>query len=456
MKLQRSLKVRLLSSMLVPAAFLTVCLALWQYSHDKQTGEELFDRNLFSAAITISGDTATRDGDALSPSTLDKINAATGGELFYHVSGFGGVHLTGFAYPPTRVDFAGLTPNIPQFFDVTYRGEPVRAAALLNQFSPGNAEDRLVITVWQTMDERQQWLNAQLAQSALFIALTFMAIFTTVWVGVNIGLSPLRRIERDLSHKSPNDLSPLTTPVPEELAGIENRLNLLLGRLEQSQQAQHNFISDAAHQLRNPATAVHALIETLEDESDDTTLKQRIQRLAHASKNSIRVAEQLLSLERIESPNPASGMEIDLNETVRSICLIEAATYLAAGYGFEFSESPTPCWTVADPFWVAEAIKNILDNAVKHGGPSLSAIKVTISVESNQNTVRVENDGEPLTPDVKDIVVARFKQLKDGVGSGLGLSIVESVLKKYGGELEIEAIPDGTCIALKFPSSNKN
>ena len=450
MNIQGSLKARLLFRIMTPAIALAAGLAYWQYRHDKQTGEELFDRNLFSAAITISGDTATREGDALSLSTLDKINAATGGALFYHVSGFGGVHLTGFAYPPTQVNYSALKPNEPEFFDVTYRGEPVRAVALLNQFNTGNPDDRLVITVWQTMDERQRWLSTQLRQNLIFLTLIFAAILTAIWVGVSLGLAPLRRIERDLERKSPDDLSPLQTPVPSELAGIENRLNHLLSELEKSQKAQHDFISDAAHQLRNPATAVHALIETLEDPNNTVSLTQRIQRLKLASKESIRIAEQLLSLERLERTNPSPLPTIELNTALRQICLTQAPSYLAETIDFNFYESEQPCPVSADEFWLGEALKNIFDNAVKHGGARLSTIETRISTQEDFATVRVYNDGLPLPPELAQQATARFKQLNDGAGSGLGLSIVESVMRKFGGSLKIEGVEHGTCVALDF------
>ena len=451
MNIQGSLKARLLFRIMTPAIALAAGLAYWQYSHDKQTGEELFDRNLFSAAITISGDTATREGDALSLSTLDKINAATGGALFYHVSGFGGVHLTGFAYPPTQVNYSALKPNEPEFFDVTYRGEPVRAVALLNKFNTGNPDDQLVITVWQTMDERQRWLGTQLRQNLIFLTLIFAAILTAIWVGVSLGLAPLRRIERDLARKSPDDLSPLQTPVPSELAGIENRLNHLLSELEKSQKAQHDFISDAAHQLRNPATAVHALIETLEDPNNNVSLNQRIQRLKRASKESIRIAEQLLSLERLERTNPSPLPTIELNAALRQICLTQAPSYLAEGFDFNFYESEQSCLVSADEFWLGEALKNIFDNAVKHGGARLSTIETRISIQEDLATVRVYNDGLPLPPELAQQATARFKQLNDGAGSGLGLSIVESVMRKFGGSLKIEEVEHGTSVALDFP-----
>ena len=451
MNIQGSLKARLLFRIMTPAIVLAAGLAYWQYSHDKQTGEELFDRNLFSAAITISGDTATREGDALSLSTLDKINAATGGPLFYHVSGFGGVHLTGFAYPPTQVNYSALKPNEPEFFDVTYRGEPVRAVALLNQFNTGNPDDQLVITVWQTMDERQRWLDTQLRQNLIFLTLIFAAILTAIWVGVTLGLAPLQRIERDLARKSPDDLSPLQTPVPSELAGIENRLNHLLSELEKSQKAQHDFISDAAHQLRNPATAVHALIETLEDPNNTANLSQRIQRLKRASKESIRIAEQLLSLQRLERTDPSPLPTIELNAAVRQICLAQAPHFLAEGFDFNFYSSEQPCAVGADEFWLSEAFKNIFDNAVKHGGTRLSTIETRVLIEGDFAIVRIYNDGLPLPPELAQQATARFKQLNDGAGSGLGLSIVESVVRKFGGTLKIEEVEHGTCVALYLP-----
>jgi two-component system sensor histidine kinase TctE len=66
-------------------------LGFWRFEVAQRTSETLFDRSLLAAALAISRDVAISGGDALSPSTRDFVSDAGGGELFYHVTGPGGI-----------------------------------------------------------------------------------------------------------------------------------------------------------------------------------------------------------------------------------------------------------------------------------------------------------------------------------------------------------------------------
>ena len=95
-----SLRSRLFMLILPPLLLLSIVLGFWRFEVAQRTSETLFDRSLLAAALAISRDVAISGGDALSPSTRDFVSDAGGGELFYHVTGPGGIYITGYAYPP--------------------------------------------------------------------------------------------------------------------------------------------------------------------------------------------------------------------------------------------------------------------------------------------------------------------------------------------------------------------
>ena len=86
------------------------------------------------------------------------------------------------------------------------------------------------------------------------ILLATLAI--VVWFGVARGLRPLLDLQGAIDLRSPDDLSEIKRPVPVEVQGVVKTLNRLFGQVENSINAYQVFISEAAHQLRNPAAAV--------------------------------------------------------------------------------------------------------------------------------------------------------------------------------------------------------
>ena len=98
-----------------------------------------------------------------------------------------------------------------------------------------------------------------------------------------------------------------------------------------------------------------------------------------------------------------------------------------------------------------EAVTNLLDNALRHGGPALSRVRVGASAQDGAATIRVEDDGRGL--DTKDVgtVLARFGQAQPGEGSGLGLSIADAVATRHGGRLDLDTAGPGLGVILTLP-----
>ena len=85
-----------------------------------------------------------------------------------------------------------------------------------------------------------------------------------VWVGIQLGLRPIRRLRDEIASRSPLDLRPIVeTSVPREIAPVVVTLNRLFGMLRTSVQSQQQFIADTAHQLRTPITGMQAQLGLL-------------------------------------------------------------------------------------------------------------------------------------------------------------------------------------------------
>ena len=449
---QGSLRLRLFTLILTPLVLLAILLGYWRYTVAQQTAQELFDDSLLSAGLAISRDVAISEGDALSPTTRSLIRDASGGEIFYHVTGPGGIYVTGYAYPPAAPNPTEQDVFQPQFFEALYRDEPVRVLKMTERVTLENLVGDATVTVWQRIADRNAFANELSIRAAILMGILLVTLAIVVWFGVARGLRPLLDLQNAIDLRSPDDLSEIKRQVPVEVHGIVKTLNRLFEQVEHSIHAHQVFISEAAHQLRNPAAAVQSMAEALRGAKTDADRDKRIVELIAAAKNSATVAEQLLSLERLRQPTHQDQMEkIDFRSVVEEACAEMGVHILARGIEFEVTMLDSPITVAGDRVFLSEAIKNLLDNALKHGGAELTRISVVL--QSARDTVRltVADDGAGLTPDQSDAVFSRFSQLEPSEGSGLGLSIVSAVARRHGGQVSIDPALAGASLTLELP-----
>nr|WP_253285318.1 sensor histidine kinase [Ruegeria sp. HKCCD6604] len=431
---------------------LAILLGYWRYTVARETAQELFDDSLLSAGLAISRDVAVSDGDALSPTTRSLIRDASGGEIFYHVTGPGGIYVTGYAYPPASANPTKQDVYQPQFFEAVYRDEPVRVLKMTERVTLDNLVGDATVTAWQRIADRNAFANELSIRAAILMGILMATLGFVVWFGVARGLRPLLDLQDAIDLRSPDDLSKIKRPVPTEVHGIVQTLNRLFGQVEDSINAHQVFISEAAHQLRNPAAAVQSMAEALRDAKTDEDRDKRIVELVAAAKNSATVAEQLLSLERLRQPTHQDQMEkIDFRLVVEEACAEMGVQILANGIDFEVTMPESAIMVTGDKIFLTEAIKNLLDNAVKHGGAKLSRISIVLLCDGGSVKLTVADDGTGLSPAQSEAAFSRFSQLEYSEGSGLGLSIVSAVAKRHGGVVEINQVEKGASVTLELP-----
>jgi len=444
-----SLRSRLFMLILPPLLLLSIILGFWRFEVAQRTSETLFDRSLLAAALAISRDVAISGGDALSPSTRDFLSDAGGGELFYHVTGPGGIYITGYAYPP--VSGSRASEDRLNYTMAEYRGEPVRVLRMTESTTIGSLTGDTIVTVWQRDSDRNAFAAALARRAAALIASLMAALALVVWFGVKVGLRPLNDLQDAIQHRSPDDLGDIRRPVPAEVVGIVATLNRLFGQVRQSIEDHQVFISNAAHQLRNPASALLSLAEVLPDVSDPQERRLRERELIAAARKSARLANQLLSLERLRYDETPTFDALELNAVAAEVCSDFAPTVLSRDIGFGFEPYPAPLPVNGDSVLLGEAITNLLENALSHGGPGLSAIRVSTVAEGRYAVLTVEDDGIGIPEGSGQAAFQRFGQLSEGEGSGLGLAIVQDVLRRHGGEVDLLLQEKGLAVVLRLP-----
>jgi len=452
-----SLRLRLFFVIVAPLLVMAAVLGVWRINAAQKTAEELFDRSLLAAALAISRDVILSDGDAILPSTRDLIRDASGGEVFYHATGPGGIYVTGYAYPPVEPGRGNSDLYEPSFFEATYRDEKVRVLRVTERITIENLTGDATVTVWQRIADRAEFVRLLVVRAAALIGGLLATLILVVWFGVQLGLRPLTDLQEAISIRSPDDLSRIKRAVPAETRGIVQTLNHLFGQVERSIEAHQTFISDAAHQLRNPAAAVQSMAVALRDAPTEEDRLKRTEEMVVAARAAARVANQLLSLDRLRFLSPEDhNTRFDLVADVRQICADTAPAALSRGIDFELDAPSAGIWVHGDQLFLSEAVKNLIDNALKHGGAGLGKVAVTVTADDGQVHVTVADDGKGLSPGDRKVALGRFTQVAPSDGSGLGLAIVASVMERHKGDLTINTVTQGASITVSLPIVTNN
>lgn len=450
-----SLRARLTVIILVPLVLISIFAGYWRFTVALQTTEALFDRTLLASSLAIARDVLVSGGDALSETTRDLIRDSSGGQIFYHVHGPDGVFITGYATPPVPPSDVIPIRNKPVFFQSVYRGQDVRVVRLREAGEVDGVSGFSTVTVWQDFASRDQFARALGLRAAVLMASLIVTVAAVVWFGISLGLRPLTDLQAAISRRSTEDLGLIRRPLPREVSGLVATLNSLFKQVSEAMESKDVFISNAAHQLRNPIAGVLSMAEAAHSGKTSEETERRTGELAEAARHLSRLATQLLSYERAQArANAVAAEDVELVALVQSVADRNAPRVLARDLELEFDAADSKTIAVrGDPVLLSEAIENLIDNALCHGGATLSHLCVRVSSDGAKAEVTISDDGRGIKAEDRAKAFDRFSQLQPGSGSGLGLSIVETIAKSHGGRVVINDVDQGTSIAVILPVS---
>jgi two-component system sensor histidine kinase TctE len=435
MKRAFSLRARLTVVILSPLLALAGIIGIWVYGDAQSRAAERFDLSLLSTALSISRDTAVTGGDALSETTRDLLRDTSGGAVFYHVYAPDGVFVTGYATPPVPPIAVIGTPE-KTYYDAIYQGQTVRALRFTQSMSIDNINGLFTFTVWQNTSLRDGFVQGRTTPTFLVMAFLVGAIAIAVWFGVRFGLTPLRDLENAIEQRSPDDLSPIKRRIPMEVSGIVGKLNTLLGELDDTIVAKDRFISNAAHQLRNPIAGVLSLAEAVQNAKSLDDVMIRSVDLVDAARQTSNLANNLLALERARATSHDEEKAVfALSPLVERIADSFEPRAVAQNVAFQASIATGLPTLSGDAVMLEQAILNLLNNAVFHGGATLTKIEFHASCTADKVTIAVRDDGIGIAENDLSTAMAHFGQVEPSAGSGLGLPIAIAVAEAFGGAI---------------------
>ncbi|WP_292932586.1 ATP-binding protein [Noviherbaspirillum sp.] len=310
------------------------------------------------------------------------------------------------------------------------------------------------VTTADRIEKRQALLSNIIVATVVPFVVAMLGSLVVLWFGIRRGLAPLESIRLALADRQPDAVTPLPAArVPAELAPLVRTINLLLDRTQSAIERERRFTGDAAHELRTPLTAIKTHIQvarlTASDETADSlgNAEEGVRRLQ-------RTLEQLLTLARVEGPFSFAGEETATAKEIAELALndIHAETRKR----IIVDQVDTAHRIAAPPSLVVTALRNLVDNALRYS-PEESPVILRLSSSDRYFCFAVLDEGKNLTESDRVRVVQRFWRKGTGQGSGLGLSIVEAIVKRFGGTFRLLARDGGGTVAeMEFPRVAKD
>jgi signal transduction histidine kinase len=292
------------------------------------------------------------------------------------------------------------------------------------------------------------WLLA----GAVPLLMGVVAVLT--WVVVGRSLRPVERMRREVDAVTATNLGARVKDPgrADEIGRLARTMNTMLDRLDTSQRAQRQFVSDASHELRSPLASLRQYAEVAQAHPDRMSLEDLSEAVLDEGARLERLVRGMLLLAQVtERSLQATARAVDLDDLMlaeaRRLCETMALTIDATGVG--------PARVHGDEALLGQVVRNLVDNAAQHAS---ARVALTLRVEADAALLTVEDDGHGVPAAERERVFERFVRLDESRarasgGTGLGLAIVRETVQAHGGTVRVgEGALGGARFEVRLPA----
>lgn len=285
------------------------------------------------------------------------------------------------------------------------------------------------VLVERSHEVDDEWIFTMAGARILLMpsAFSLLLLLLPAWIIVSVGLRPLRAVAEAIAQRSDADLTALPDPNYRELSPLIGAINQLMARLGDRIAREHEFLSEAAHEMKTPLAAIqinaHLLLSRSAAGNIDGSneagngLREGVARATHT-------VHQLLTLERIGAEHAADVLpQMELEALLRDRLAFAAPLAIQRGIELEL-RADTPCVMPLHRESMAALIDNLIGNAIKYS-PQGGRICVHLAQAGGGARLSVADQGPGIDPELHRKVFERFYRVpgQELPGSGLGLAI---------------------------------
>lgn len=232
-------------------------------------------------------------------------------------------------------------------------------------------------------------------------------------------------------------------------AAEEQRLDLV----------RRQFVVSASHEMKTPVTAIQALAEAGREAlgaRDPDAADRFVASLGDEATRLGRLVQNLLDLARVEDPTNIARAPVDLASIAADVAAEFSADAGATSLDLKVSAQPD-VWARGEPSQVRLALKNLVDNAVRHTAEG--EVLIEVYRDGDDAVLRVADTGSGIPLSAQSRVFERFFRVDEGRdrasgGTGLGLSIVKHVVDLHGARVSLDSeLGEGSTFTVRFPAA---
>ena len=345
----------------------------------------------------------------------------------------------------------------PRYRNIDDKGRPFRV--LTTKIESGAHVYQT--TVATPLDEVRDVLAS--LRSLLFLAtpaVLLAACLGGYWISRR-AMAPVDEMTRTASSISAQDLSArLSVPnTGDELQRLAEAWNGVLARMETALQRVRQFTADASHELRTPVALIRTTAElALRRQREAEEYRTALEQIQAEAERMTQLTGDLLALARADSSGlEMSFTDVELTEVARDIVSRMQPVAQSKGIRLTASVPSGQVQVKGDEPAIRRLVMILVDNALKHT-PEDGVVTVAASRNGTGVMLSVRDTGEGIAADALPHIFERFYRADPArtgsSGSGLGLSIAQTIAQLHGTNIEVETTPGaGAQFSLSFPGS---
>ncbi|WP_095151698.1 ATP-binding protein [Pseudomonas sp. Irchel s3b5] len=343
-------------------------------------------------------------------------------------------------------------PRKPGFSDIVDLNNRHWRAFLLE-----DKQNKLRIWVGERDDVRSDLVDRIVRHTLWPNILGSLMLAAMIWLAIGWGLKPLVNMAATLRARHPGSLEPLQlTPLPTELEPMQAALNRMLAQIQEVMGRERRFIADAAHEMRTPLAVLRVHAQNLMEAGSEQERRASLEHLIAGVDRTSRLVNQLLTMARIEPQGRTQPpAPIDLAATVRESLVQLTPWLLSKDLELVFDVSDDIGLVRVDPAAIDIALNNLVTNAANFS-PLHGLVTVRLSKKEIGYELSVEDEGPGIDEGDRDRLFERFYSRGNDQGAGLGLTIVQAIAHRYGGQVSLEnRVPKGLRATLEIGRSDR-
>ncbi len=291
---------------------------------------------------------------------------------------------------------------------------------------------------------------AALRRAIAGLALAMVAAAALVgWLAARGIMGRIRRVNALADRVAAGDLDARLPGgrANDEFGLLETHVHAMLDRIGNLNRATHRLSDTIAHELRTPLNRMLQTVSRIEGQPET------VEALRAELRGTVRIFDALLDISRAEADAGAGGLRpVDLSALSAEVWELYEPLAEDTGLIPEARIAPD-LWALGDRTLIAQALSNLLDNAVKFCAPG-DRLTLTLETAGDRHLMRVADTGPGLPPDLRAAAFDRFSRAeRDRAvrGHGLGLALVRAIAARHGARIALPDSERGFVVEIAWP-----